>query len=92
MTLDCDKYRLSQAFVITLASSIPKGNLIPELGMLAIATSVPIIIVVHYLIEVYGPTKDLLTSLETFKKFYGIDEVINVREYKNGSDVNLHVL
>ena len=45
------------------------------IGMLAVSTDVPIIIVCCYIGELYGFTDDLNQKIEDLKKFYDVTEI-----------------
>lgn len=53
------------------------------IGMLAVATAVPVVVVCCYLGELYGFWPELKALLKRLMEFYKVDEVLNVKgEYK----------
>lgn len=78
MILDAGKYRFQMPYIIGLTKDKSPEDLHYMIGMLSIASGVPIIIVAYYLIELYGFNKEIYDFIERLKKFYGVTEVINL--------------
>lgn len=78
--LDADKYRLNINDIISFTKDKTHKEIMESVGLLAVATSVPIIIVLTYIGELYGFTPDVLAYIERLKEFYKIDEVLNVKK------------
>lgn len=79
MTLDCDRYRINIPNIKSLAEDKTEDQRIEMIGKLAIITGVPIIIVCHYIGELYGFTDKLQALIKRLKEFYTVDEVINIK-------------
>lgn len=78
-TLDADKYRINVKDVITFTQDKNHKDRMEFMGMLAVATNVPIIIVATFVGELYGFTPDLNSFIDELKLFYSIDKVLNIR-------------
>lgn len=83
MTLDADKYRLNVDAIKSLTKDKDDAERIEFLGVLAIATGVPIIIVAVYLGELYGFSDALNATIGRLKAFYNIIDVLNVSQPSN---------
>lgn len=53
-------------------------EIVDFIGVIAISTGVPIIIVGHYLAELYGYTPELIDIINKLKKFYTVSETIGL--------------
>lgn len=78
-SLDADKYRINIPDIIAFTHDKNEKERMEFMGMLAIATNVPIIIVATYIGELYGFTPELVSFIERMKLFYNIDTVLNAR-------------
>lgn len=79
-TLDADKYRINIPNIIYLTKDQTPEERIKYLGRVAVATSVPIIIVCTYIGEVYGFSDELNALVDRLKLFYNISEILNVKK------------
>lgn len=79
-SLDANSYRINIKDILSFCRDKSAEERIASLGMLAVATGVPVIIVGVYLGELYGFTPELLNQIERLKTFYSIDEVLNIHE------------
>lgn len=81
MTLDCDIYRINVKLIKQLADAQPAEERLQSryIGLLALTTGVPIIIVACYLGELYGFTEELNAFIERLKAFYKIKQVNNIK-------------
>lgn len=79
MKLDADTYRVNIPTIRVLTEDKTQAERIKLIGTIAVITHVPIIIVAHYIGEMYGVTEELKSLLNTLMKFYTIDEVLNVK-------------
>lgn len=84
MTLDCDKYRVNVEPIRSLVGDKVDPERTDFVGALSLSTGVPIIIVAHYLAELYGMSDVLTSKIETLTKFYGIKRVLNYIDPKIG--------
>ncbi len=79
-TLDADLYRINIKDIKHFSQHWTPEQRIKDLGMLAVATGVPVIIVATYLGEIYGLTPELIAQIDRLKLFYHIDQVLNIKE------------
>lgn len=77
--LNANQYRINIPSIKHLTKELSKEARLEFISNLAIITGVPIIIVCCYVGEIYGFTPDLLAKIEYLKKFYTVDEVLNVK-------------
>lgn len=78
MILDADNYRLQIPYIIGLTKDKTMEELLKYSSIVSVASGVPIIIVIYYLIELYGFDLDLYKKIEILKQFYRVTEVINI--------------
>lgn len=77
MTLDCDQYRINVVSIKALMDPKSDKERTEFISSLAIITGVPIIIVCHYVGELYGFTDALEARIGRLKHFYKVTEVFN---------------
>jgi hypothetical protein len=78
MTLDASRYRLQMTYIIGLTKDKTPEEIYDLVSIVTIASGVPIIVVLYYLIELYGFDKKLYDKIGRLKEFYGVTEVINL--------------
>lgn len=76
MILDSKRYRTNISFITFLTKDKTLEERVEMISHLAVSTGVPVAIVITYLIELYGESKELLDYLEGIKKFYRIKEIL----------------
>lgn len=82
-TLDADKYRICMTDILNFTKDKTVEERYEGIGMLAVATAVPVIVVCCYLGELYGFWPELKALLKRLMEFYKVDEVTNVKgDYK----------
>jgi len=79
MKLDADAYRVNIPSIRLMTEDKTPAERLEYIGNLAVATGVPIIIVLTYIGELYGFSPEIDAKLETLKAFYTVKEVINVK-------------
>jgi hypothetical protein len=77
--LNCDSYRVNVPDIEALSQKKTPEERIKQIGTLAVITGVPIIVVCHYLGELWGYTPELTARIEKLMEFYKVDGVINNR-------------
>lgn len=80
MRADANDYRLRIQYIKDLVSDKDSDERYDFISLLSIASGIPVIVVVHYLIELYGPEDRLYDLADRLKLFYDIREVLNVKE------------
>lgn len=78
--VDCDKYRINETSIRKLTETKTDAERVEMTGKLAVATGVPIIVVVCYLGEMYGFTEGLNRHLKNLIAFYHVDDIVNCKE------------
>lgn len=76
--LDANKYRINFLSIKTFTLNKNKAELLESIGVLAIVTGVPIIIVACYMGEIYGFWHELNLFIERLCQFYQIQDILNV--------------
>jgi len=77
MILDCDKYKLSLPFIRDLTKDLTQLERLQTIGIIAIASGVPIIVVATFIGELWGYTIELEGFIERLKTFYMVEEIVN---------------
>lgn len=75
MKLDAEKYRINIPLIKLLLERKEPHEIVPYIGAIAVATDVPILVVCHYIGEIYGFSGELLALIERLKDFYQVDGV-----------------
>ncbi len=75
MTLELDAYRIQVPYIKRWLDNRPNYVFKDEVGAIALATNTPIIVVSHFIGELYGFTDEILNKIESDKKFYRITKV-----------------
>ncbi len=83
MIIDCNHYILSKQDVKNLMSDKTHEERLEHIGMTAVATSVPIIVVCCFVGQMWGFTDDLKRQIARLVSFY------TVKEVKNSGDINV---
>lgn len=78
-TLDADQYRANYSDVKYFTNDKTPKERYEFIGMLAIVTNVPILIIASYIGEIYGFDLQLIDFIDRLKVFYHIDSIVNVR-------------
>lgn len=78
MILDANKYRLNIQSIKELTKDKTTKERLAFIGILAVTTGVPIIIVANYIGEIYGFTPELDKFIVSLMAFYTVTHVINV--------------
>ncbi len=78
MIVDCNQYRLSFKDVENLLQDKTEKEIAEYIGMIAVATAVPIIVVCCFIGEIKGFTPTLLARIDSLKTFYSVDKVIGI--------------
>lgn len=65
-------------YIIGLTKDKSPEEIYELVSTVTIASGVPIIVVLYYLIELYGFDKKLYDKIVRLKKFYSVTEVINL--------------
>lgn len=71
--IDSQKYLNRFPEIKALLDRETPENRLPFTSVVAVATSVPIIVVVHYYGQLYGFTQEVNDKLESLRKFYKTD-------------------
>jgi hypothetical protein len=79
MTLDLDKYRIQLPYIKAWIETRPDYIFKNEVGAIALATSVPIIVVSHFIGELFGYTDEVLAKIQSDMAFYRITEVLGTK-------------
>lgn len=79
MILNCDDYRISFKDVTMLLGMKPLEERFDHIGMVAVVTNVPIIVVCHYFGEVSGYNNQLNDFIAELCIFYKVLEVKNAK-------------
>lgn len=79
MVLDANAYRVNIPSIRLLTEDKTPSERIKYSGNIAVATGVPIIIVLVYIGEIYGSSQELHSQIASLMKFYSVDEVLNVK-------------
>lgn len=80
MILDANDYRLRTDYIKSLTVDKDSDERYDFISILSIATGIPVIIVVYYLMELYGEEERLFARANSLKKFYNITDLRNVKE------------
>lgn len=76
MKYDLDKYRRTIKPVIeNWFNSKHEVKHEDEIGMIAIATGCPIVVVGYLMLEAFGPNNDISRQIESLEKFYNVTGV-----------------
>jgi hypothetical protein len=87
MVINLDKYRVNVPAVKVWMENRPDRDPIETLGELAVATNVPLIVIVYYAGELFGFSEELKQFSERIKEFYGIKDVLGYRGDVKCSDL-----
>jgi hypothetical protein len=77
MTIDADQYRVNVLVIKQLLIDKTDVERLESISALAIITGVPIVIVMVYIIEIYGEIPGITEKLYRLMKFYHIDKIEN---------------
>lgn len=80
MIHDLNVYRHNIKPIVKQRCDAKDTKPIEQIGAIALATNCDIIIVAHYVGELYGFSSELNDMIKRLKKFYKSDEVINHEE------------
>lgn len=78
MILDANAYRINIPAIAAWRKSRPDEPLIEAIGLMAIAYSVPIIVLCHYIGELEGYSEPLNSFISRLMLFYGVDKVVGL--------------
>lgn len=79
MTLNAEAYRINLPAIVSWRLQRPDEPLVEAIGAMAVAYSVPIIVVAHYIGELEGYSDWLNSFIERLELFYGVDTVTGLR-------------
>lgn len=77
MKLDANAYRLNVPHIKMWRERLPDEPQNDAIGAMAVAYSVPIIVLCHYIGELEGYTPDLKSFISRLMNFYGVTSVLN---------------
>lgn len=80
MHLDANDYRARIDYIKSLTADKDSDERYDFISILSVATGIPVIIVVYYLIELYGEEDRLYELVERLKLFYNVKNVLNIKE------------
>lgn len=87
MKYDLDHYRHAVFPLIKpWVDARPHCKVVDEIGLIAISTECPIIVVAHFVQEIYGHSESLASMIKVIKDFYRITEVKGVRNGQSAHD------
>lgn len=75
-TLSKEKYSIQRKYIDVWIKNHPDKPLVDEVSYMALATGVPIIITIEFVMEIVGRVKELQELQERLMKFYKIDAVV----------------
>jgi hypothetical protein len=76
MILDSKKYLIQKTYIKNWIDTKPEIKLVDHIGDIALASGLHIVLVAHFMIELYGENEELLSKKKRFMEFYGIEGVI----------------
>lgn len=76
ITLDADKYLINIPYIEKLLQDKNPKEIAEHMGLVAIATNVPIIVCCIYAAELCGASSFLSTTLKINMEFYGVNQVL----------------
>ena len=83
LTLDAGRYRINIKAIKANTKDKTEEERYKFIGMLAVITGVPIIIICFYMLEIYGPNDKISEFILLLKKFYTVGNVENIRSKDN---------
>lgn len=80
MILDALEYSVNISYVKAHLDARPGWKFSEEVGVLSIASGVPIIIVSHYIGELFGYTEEITSKIKRDMLFYSVVSVRNTKQ------------
>lgn len=81
MIYDCDDYRINLEYIKMLTYDKTHEDRLQLISSLAVATGVPIVVVCHFMEELWGSSEALTKKVDRLKAFYDVTSVLNNRGY-----------
>jgi hypothetical protein len=74
--LNKEYYALRRPYIHTWITNKPDVDLENEISYITLATGVPVIIVLEFVMEIIGRKEELVAKQHRLMKFYQVDEII----------------